>query len=147
MFMLTPFERKTNLFFDDFFDDFERSFFTPASRHAASPKNMPIKTDIKDIGTGYLLEAELPGFGREDISVDIDENKLVISAQKTQETNQENDDGKIIRKERYCGSYKRSFNLDGIDTENVSAKFENGILSLNLPKKIDVPTSRKLEIQ
>ena len=147
MFMLTPFERKTNLFFDDFFDDFERSFFAPASRHAAPPKNMPIKTDIKDIGTGYLLEAELPGFGRDDISVDIDENKLVISAQKMQETNQENDDGKIIRKERYCGSYKRSFNLDGIDTENVSAKFENGILSLNLPKKIDVPTSRKLEIQ
>lgn len=146
MFMLTPFERKTNLFFDDFFDDFDRSFFATSPHHMAPPKEMPIKTDIKDIGTGYLLEAELPGFAKEDISVDIDENRLVISAQKTKENDETDKDGKYIRKERYFGSYKRSFNLDGIDAENVSAKFENGILALNLPKKVEAPSSRKLEI-
>lgn len=145
MFM-TPFDKKTNLFFDDFFDDFDRNFFAPAPRNMAPPKEMPIKTDIKDIGTGYLLEAELPGFGKEDISVDIDENRLVISAQKSKENDETDKDGKYIRKERYFGCYKRSFALDGIDAENVSAKFENGILALTLPKKVETPTSRKLEI-
>lgn len=147
MFMLTPFERKTNLLLDDFFDDFDRHFFAPAA-HRSAPRNAirAIRTDIKDNGDSFLLEAELPGFEKDEISVDIDGDYLTISAEK--KADECENSGGYIRKERFYGKSKRTFSLEGIDAANIGAKFANGILALNLPKIVETPKeTRKLNIE
>ncbi len=145
--MLTPFERKTNLLFDDFFDDFDRHFFAPRPHsNTAHPPMRAIRTDITDTGNGFLLEAELPGYEKDEISVDINGDYLTISAEKNTENNENKPN--YIRKERFYGKSKRTFSLEGIDAANIGAKFANGILTLNLPKITETPVeTRKLNIE
>ncbi len=102
------------------------------------------RTDISETETGYLLEAELPGFKKEDISIDIDHDYLTVSA-KREETNEEkNSEGKFIRRERYSGSFSRSFGISGVDPDAITAGYEDGILKVTMPKKSEY--KRKLEI-
>lgn len=142
MFYLTPHisARRAFSFFDPFreLDRIENSFF---GRQAPT-----FKTDILDKGESYLIEAELPGFSREDISAEIKENVLTIKAAKSAEA-EKNEDG-YVRRERSSGSFERSFRLDGIDSEAISAEYKDGILSVTLPKeKVVVPEGKKLEIK
>ncbi|MBR1591590.1 MAG: Hsp20/alpha crystallin family protein [Ruminococcus sp.] len=140
MYGLTPFGRNGYDLFD-MFDNFDRDFFP---RHPAGN----CRTDIKDEGDKYVLESELPGFEKEDISLDINGSYLVISAQHKTEDEKKDDSGKYIRRERTFGSYKRSFGISGIDTENISAEYKNGILIVDMPKKKrEEPETRKLEIK
>ncbi len=144
MFELVPFERSMRrmMNYDPFrsFGDMERSFF--GSDNAVSA----FRTDIKDMGESYRLEAELPGFAREDISVDIENELLTISAERKQESEEKKDS--FVRRERFYGSFKRSFDISGIDADNISAAYTDGVLSLDMPKKQELlPRSRKLEIQ
>lgn len=82
----------------------------------------------------YLVQLSVPGFDKADFSVRLDNNQLTISTEKTAETKDEN--AKLIRKEFSYKSFKRSFTIDEkIDAENISAKYENGILNVELPKK------------
>ncbi len=136
MYGLTPFERRgTDLF--DVFRGFDRDFFGELPS---------VKTDIRDAGDKYLLEAEMPGFDKSDIKLDITGNTLTISAEKSSETN-ENKDG-YIRRERSHGSYRRSYDLTGVEIENIQAEYKNGVLCLELPKKqVKAPESRRLEIK
>ncbi|WP_295209324.1 Hsp20/alpha crystallin family protein [Ruminococcus sp.] len=138
MYGLTPFERKSyNLF--NAFHDFENDFFGGTSMQS-------FKTDIKDEGDKYVMEAELPGFEKEDIKLDISGNKLVLTAEHKAETEDKQD--KYIRRERTYGSYQRSFDLTGIDAEKIDAEYKNGILTLNLPKMQETaPATRRLEIK
>lgn len=138
MYGLTPFERKSYDLFNAF-HDFENDFFGGTSMQS-------FKTDIKDEGDKYVMEAELPGFEKEDIKLDISGNNLVLTAEHKAETEDKQD--KYIRRERTYGSYQRSFDLTGIDAEKIDAEYKNGILTLNLPKMQETaPATRRLEIK
>ena len=131
----------THFAFDLFnaFHDFENDFFGENALQS-------FKTDIKDEGDKYVMEAELPGFDKDDIKLDISGNDLVLTAEHKAETEDKKD--KYIRRERTYGSYQRSFDLTGIDTNNIAAEYKNGILTLDLPKMQDVkPETKRLEIK
>ena len=141
MFGLTPFTRNYYVASYDPFkemEEFERRFFgqrTPA-----------MKTDIREADGAYILEADLPGFTREDIHAEIKNGYLTIRAERKSEDedNKEN----YLRRERTYGSFSRTFDLEGIDAEAITASFKNGVLTLELPKL--APKSeevRRLEIK
>jgi len=105
--------------------------------------NRMFRTDILDAGDHYTLQAELPGMNKEDIQLDVKDGLLTIQA--THEENKE--DERYLCRERRYGSFSRSFNLDGIDEDAISAKFENGVLELTLPKTVPPqPETRRIEI-
>ncbi|MBQ7699676.1 MAG: Hsp20/alpha crystallin family protein [Clostridia bacterium] len=105
-----------------------------------------IKTDIKDTGDSYVIDAELPGYKKEEINVDVNDDILTISAEKHTENEEENKNG-YIRRERYYGSVSRSFNISEVEAAAITAKHENGVLTLTLPKKKEqIPQSHKIEI-
>ena len=109
--------------------------------------NNGFRTDISETNDAYKLEAELPGFKKEDIKVDIDDDTLTIKAEHSEQNDEQNDAGEYVRRERYYGSYSRSFNVSEIDVDGITAAYENGILTLNMPKKAPVkPESRHLDI-
>ena len=139
MFALTPFERRSYDLFNAF-HDFEDDFFN-------SPQLRSFRTDIKDEGDRYLMEAELPGFEKEDIKLDITGNTLTLSAEHKSDTEDKKEDN-YIRRERSFGSYQRSFDLTGIDADKIEAEYKNGILELTLPKIVETkPETRRLEIK
>lgn len=134
MFEMIP--RAMNPFYD--IDQVTRSFFGETPVRA-------FNTDVKDNGSSFTLAAELPGFNKEDIAIDINGDQLTIQATHKSENDQKN--GNYLRRERYYGSYSRSFDISEIEADNITAAYENGVLKLELPKKnAVVPTSRRLEI-
>ena len=143
--MLVPYIRRNqNL---DVFNPFrelaemERSFFNDNGLRA-------FKTDIKDEGDHYLLEADLPGFEKNDIHLELKDNALTISAERHSEYEQKDKRGNYVSCERTYGSYTRSFDTTGIDTEKIKAAYDNGVLKLTLPKQAEPQsTSRRLEIE
>lgn len=148
MFEMLPFTHRS--VYDPFraIDDFERAFFgnTPEVFERAD-KNI-FRTDIREEDGKFILEADLPGFDKNDISVDLDGDRLTVKA--TRHSGYEKKEAKdaYIRCERSYGSYSRSFDVSGIDTDNITAGYENGVLILTLPKKEpETPARRKLEIQ
>ena len=105
------------------------------------------KTDVSDEGDHYLLEADLPGFEKKDIDLSVQGDVLTIHAERHSKF-EEKDKDKVVRMERSYGSYSRQFNLDGVDAAGISAKYENGVLQLTLPKQQQVlPETRKLAIE
>lgn len=142
MFGMIPFEyRDRNLF--NVFDNFERSFFGNSSVDLPA-----FRADIRDVGDKYLLDAELPGFQKEDISLDIKDGILTISAEHNENSDQKDDKGNYIRRERRYGAFRRSFDISGIDEDAISASYQNGILELSLPKAQQVlPQSRRIAIE
>ena len=103
--------------------------------YGKNAKNM-MKTDIREHEAGYELDIDLPGFKKDEITVDLENGYLTISAAKGLDKDEEDKKGKYIRKERYAGTMQRSFYVgDAITHEDIKAKFENGILSLTIPKK------------
>lgn len=128
-------------------DSLARAFFNePFFSEKAQIK--PFRTDIRKIENGFVLEADLPGFDKKDIAVDIDGDILTIKAERHSESeNSENKDS-FVRIERSYGSYERSFDVSGINKDQISAKYENGVLVLNMPEKEPVKQeTKKLEIQ
>lgn len=132
--MLVPYTRKNHSVsaFNPFrdFDELERSFFND---HAIGE----FKTDIKDNGKEFVLEADLPGFKKEDIHVDLEDGMLTISAERHSEYEEKDKKGNYVRCERSYGSYSRSFDTTGIDTENIKGAYNNGVLTLTLPKQAE----------
>ena len=105
-----------------------------------------IKTDIRDTGEAYIVEAELPGYTKDEIAIDVKDDILTITAEKHNEETEEKKG--YIRCERYSGSVSRSFNISEVDAAAISAKHENGVLTLTLPKKKEeIPQSRKISIE
>ena len=141
MYGLTPFEKNE---FNPFalFNTFEKDFFGDSM-----PVNM-CRTDIRDDGSKYIMEAELPGFDKKDINLDINGTNLVLSAEHKNETEHKDEDGKYIRKERSYGSYRRSFDISGIDADKIDAEYKNCVLTIALPKKaIEEKSVKKLQIK
>lgn len=122
------------------FDDFFRSFFgTDVSTNA-------MRVDVKDEGDHYLLEADMPGIKKEDVSIEVNDGVLTISAQ-TKQSREEKKENYVFS-ERRSGSFSRSFTLNGIDEEKISATCEDGVLKLTLPKLgEEVKTGRRIEVQ
>ncbi|MCQ2425425.1 MAG: Hsp20/alpha crystallin family protein [Lachnospiraceae bacterium] len=121
----------------------ERAFFTGTP----SAENNFFRTDIRQTDSGYLLEAELPGFKKEEIAVDLEGKTLTITAKKEENDEKKDEKEGYLRKERRTGSYSRSFRLNGIRTEDVTASYEDGILRIELPKKeLPAPEKRRLAV-
>jgi HSP20 family protein len=139
-----PAQKSFNNFVDDFFATvpsiLRDDFITPSFR-SFTPVN------IKETENDYVLGLVAPGFQKEDFKINLDNNTLTISAEKKEET--ENQNEKFIRKEYKQQSFSRSFTIDeNIDAENISAKYVNGVLTLNLAKKQEVkPQIKEISIQ
>ena len=142
MFDLIPFGRnERNLF--NYLDNVERSFWDGSISNMAQ-----FRCDVQDKGDSYLLEAELPGFEREDIGIDLDGTTLVITARHSSESGEKDKDGNYLRRERKFGSFSRSFNIKSIDTDAITAEDNDGVLTLTMPEKTpEVPAARRLEIK
>lgn len=101
-----------------------------------------MRTDIRETDKEYILEAELPGFKKEEIKINIKDNYLIISAEKKEEVEEKTED--FIRRERSYGSLRRSFYLENIKEGEIKAKFDNGILTVVLPKSDEVKKEEKI---
>ncbi len=135
--MLMPSIFGENLFDDDWMDfPFERNFWGRKNPlYGKNAKNL-MKTDIREHDEGYELDVDLPGFKKDEITIDLDNGYLTISAAKGLDKDGQDKKGKYIRKERYAGAVQRSFYVgDAVTEEDVKAKFEDGILKLSIPKK------------
>ncbi len=142
-----------NLF--DMFNDmdaFERQFFGRQARpeHVLYGKNAAhmMQTDVRETDEGYEVDVNLPGFAKDEISLELNNGYLTISTQKKLEKDQEKK-GKVIRQERYAGTMQRSFYVgDHLTEEDIKAKYENGVLHLQVPKQVQkIPEKRVISIE
>lgn len=145
MLNLTPYRKHNNeaAMYNPFreLEDFERSIFAPDTLAS-------FRTDIEDEGDKLVLSADLPGFDKKDIHIDVDDDTLVIHAERHSNYEKQEKKAGYLRCERSYGSYSRSFNLDGIDSEKISAAYDNGVLKLTLPKQAPAKAAaRRLEIE
>ena len=146
MFGLIPFSTNKKLSRGNTFEDlvsdfFNDDFFAPFNVDADN-----FHADIKETDNEYLVVAELPGVKKEDISLEYNDNQLVISAKRDEFINEEKDN--YIRKERHYGNFSRSFYVDNVNKDDILAKFENGELKIVLTKiEKTSPTSNRIEIQ
>lgn len=118
-------------FMNPFADDFFRAFFGDERANAS------FRVDVKDEGDKYLLEAELPGVDKDNVHIDIEDGVMTISAE-LNETKEENR-GNYVYRERRCGSMHRSFDLDGVREDDITAEYKDGVLRLDLPKRAETP--------
>ncbi|HHV65168.1 MAG TPA: Hsp20/alpha crystallin family protein [Peptococcaceae bacterium] len=148
MFSLVPFRKRGLSRQRDFWDmdSIFDSFFNDAMFPVYFAPSGQMKVDIKENEKEYILEAEIPGAKRDEINLEIDESRLTISVDRNEEINEEQDN--YIRKERRTCSMSRSFAVENILPEKATAKFENGVLTIVLPKKdATVSKYRRIEIQ
>ena len=136
--------------FDDFFgDSFEKHFF-PArdALYGKHAKNL-MKTDVRETDNSYELDVDLPGFKKDEVSVELDGGYLTISAAKGLDKDETDKAGRYIRQERYAGQCSRSFYVGDVRPEAVSARYEDGILHLEIPKvgAAEVAGSKKIAIE
>ena len=127
----------------DPFDDLFRGFFVrPVDFNGAPAQPPSIKMDVKDQGDNYLIHAELPGVNKDDIHVIVDGNQVSISAETKQEKEVKEGE-RVLRSERYFGKVSRSFQLEqDIDDSKATAKFNDGVLELTLPKRTTSQSKR-----
>ena len=127
-----------SIFGENYFDDMMNmdDFFGGRNPlYGKNEKNL-MKTDVRESENGYEVDIDLPGFKKDEISAHLDNGYLTISAAKGLDKDEQDKDGKYIRRERYAGSLSRSFYVgEGITEEDIHAKYENGILKLSVPKK------------
>lgn len=124
-----------NSLFDDFFRDFAPGFYVRPLHGDALPTPAQIKVDVKESDALYTVQAELPGVPKEDIHVSLDANVVTLRAEVKQMDTKTSDE-KVLRTERYYGAVSRSFQLpQEVDAARATAKYDNGVLSLTLPKK------------
>ncbi len=145
--MLMPSIFGENLFNDDWMDfnfpDIDKALY---GKHAQNV----MKTDVRETESGYELDVDLPGFKKDEISAQLDNGYLTISAAKGLDKDEEKKNGKYIRKERYAGAMSRSFYVgDGLSQSDIKAKYEDGILKISVPKmdKKAVESSKTIAIE
>ena len=136
--------------FDDFFNDFDMfpgwSGRTPLyGKHA---RNM-MKTDVRETEDTYEVDVDLPGFQKDEIRLDLKDGYLTIQAAKGLDKDQQDKKGKYIRQERYAGAMSRSFYVGDVEPDQISAKYEHGVLQISLPKagKKELPKSSTIAIE
>ena len=127
-----------NFLFDDDLEDF---FVTKPSKRGE------MKCDIYEKDGNYHIEMDVPGFSKEDISVEAKDGYLTISAEKKNEVNEEDDKKNYIRRERVYGKYERTFYVGDLDQDKIDAEFNNGCLKITVPKKEEVENKKVIEIK
>ena len=134
--MLTP-RIFTESLFDDLFDDFPfRSLENVDRKLYGKHAGREMLTDVKEHENHYEVEIDLPGFKKEEITIELNEGYLTITASKGLDEDDKNKQGKIVRQERYAGVMQRSYYVgEQITTEDIKAKYEDGVLKLEIPKK------------
>ena len=137
--------------FDDWFDfPFEHSLLNGRSALYGKHEKNLMKTDIRDTGSGYELDIDLPGFKKEEIKAKVENGYLTIRAEKGLDKDEQDQKGRYIRQERYAGAMSRSFYVGtAVTVEDMAAKFENGILQITVPKepKKELPRKNTLAIE
>lgn len=145
MFDLVPFGKRR----DDVFgvlakslnEVFNDEFFAPMTGAAQS-----FRTDIRESAQAYLIEAELPGFKKEEIDIDYTRPYLTIKAVRKEENAQENEEHQVVRRERRYGEYVRRFYVQDIAEDEIRASLKDGMLSLEVPKQ-QKSQGKRIEIQ
>ncbi|SFC59869.1 HSP20 family protein [Alkalibacterium subtropicum] len=129
------------------FRDLRRQFFDDTFDQVLGETGS-FKTDIIEDDKEYTVEAELPGMDKENIELDYHDNILSISGKQESETKEEDKERNYIRRERSTRSFSRQFLIRDVDEDNISARFNNGILEVKLPKKeSDKPENKRIDIQ
>ena len=124
-------------FMDDMFDDF---FHTPMFHSSRMNTTGLMSTDITEKDGSYQIEMDLPGFDKSDVSAELKDGYLTISAKNNRENEDHDKSGKVIRRERYQGVCQRSFYVgEAVTEEDIQAKFKDGVLTLTVPKKEKQP--------
>lgn len=152
MFGLSPYNKRNRVMmnrpsdffnfdsFNNFIDSFFNTDFFPQVQNVGQ-----MKVDIKEQDNKYILEAELPGVNKDEITVELKDDMLTISVQKDERIEETKEN--YIKKERRYGSQSRSFYVENVKAEDINANFENGVLSISLPKKeVKASSSRKIDI-
>lgn len=124
------------LFFDDVFDEF-----------APIRREQNLKCDIYEKNGDYHIEMDVPGYSKEEISIEADEDYLTITAEKKSELNESDEEKNYVRRERSYGKLVRSFHLGDLDQNNIEASFNDGVLSITVPKKEIVDNKKTIEIK
>ena len=128
--------------FDDFFKDVAPGFYVRPLHGDSLPSPSQIKIDVKETPSAYSVVAEVPGVSKEDIHVTVEGSVVTLRAEIQQQDSQGQEE-KVLRTERYYGAVARSFQLaTDIDNEKSKAKYENGVLTLTLPKKVALAGQR-----
>lgn len=145
--MLMPSIFGKNLFNDDWmnfgFPEVEKALY---GKHASHE----MKTDVRETDSGYEVDIDLPGFKKDEINIQLDNGYLSISAAKGLDKDEQDKEGKYIRKERYAGSMSRSFYVgNAITQDDIKAKYESGILRLSVPKKAaeEIESAKRIAIE
>ena len=124
---------------ENLFDDFFNDPFGMMANQGESPlfgkhaKNM-MKTDVRETESAYELDIDLPGFKKDEISIDLKNGYLTIGATKGLDKDEQDKNGRYIRRERYAGTCSRSFYVGDVQPSEIGAKYEDGILKLSVPK-------------
>ena len=145
----------TENLFDEMFDDmFNNMMPMVAGRrnplYGKHSKNL-MKTDVRETESAYEMDVDLPGFKKEEVQVQLENGYLTISASKGLDKDEKDKEGRYIRRERYAGAMSRSFYVgENVKQEDITARFENGILSLSVPKeeeqkKVETPNYIAIE--
>ena len=145
--MLMPSIFGENLFNDDWmnfgFPEVDKALYGKHAGHV-------MKTDVKETDAGYEVDIDLPGFKKDEINAKLDNGYLTISAAKGLDKDEQDKEGKYIRKERYAGSMSRSFYVgNAITQDDIKAKYESGILRLSVPKKAaeEIESAKRIAIE
>ena len=129
---------------------FDYLFSDPVSNVNTTNTTNRMATDIKENENGYELAMEVPGFNKEDLKIELKDGYLTISAEHNTTNDKKDNDGRVIRQERYYGSSKRSFYVgDQIEKQDIKAKYDKGILNVFVPKKDlkKIENKQTIEIQ
>lgn len=138
MFGMIPFTHEENSLWNEW-HNMEKNLF-------GGLEGGSFRCDIKEEGDHYQLDAELPGFQKEDISVDVHDDCLTITARHNSEKEDKKDN--YLRRERRFGSFTRSFDVSGIDKDKITGSYKDGILTLCLPKVAETaPQKRTIQIE
>ena len=133
-------ENRWNDWMDFSFPDIDKTLYGKHGKHM-------MDTDVKETENGYEVDIDLPGFKKDEISIELENGYLTVSAAKGLDKDEEDKKGKYIRKERYAGAMQRSFYVgENLTQEDIKAKYENGILRLSVPKKEAKPVETKKTI-
>ncbi|MBU5669836.1 Hsp20/alpha crystallin family protein [Peptoniphilus sp. MSJ-1] len=132
--------------FDDFYDMID-SFFNDGFTPQRAMRSASFKVDVIDDENAYKIEAELPGYSKDEIDVDFEDGRLTISAEKNEEVNEDDKEKNYIHRERKSSKMVRRMFFKDIDEDNMSAKLDGGILEITVPKKVDEKKNKKIEIE
>ena len=133
IYMLMP-----SIYAKDLFDDVFEPFYR--QNKTAFNSNGLMKTDVKETDDGYELSIDLPGVSKDDLKAEVKDGYMTVSVTKKENNDEKDKKGKFIRRERFYGSYSRSFYVgDDVTESDIKAKFENGVLEISVPKKETQP--------